>query len=179
METADSTVENTREALRVVEGAARSAVDVLMSGLLIEDKRGQSAVERLRVYCCECRDSLQSLEVARLVRWLVDDVDGGVGRPGERASDWARAAVQIHARASRVARLLREQGSLLAEQALIDLLSLHLAEVEDNPRYAFLTSELRSAADGRHFQGPLTVLEEVFGRPSAVVTLPTCPPRYL
>ena len=164
--------ERLRRALNDAESSARRATEALLGDLAPVDGDVRQAVEDLRDYCRSCRDPFLALDIARLLRALVDDLDASAYAEGP-VTEWAHAELRVQALASRVARSLRDQGALHLEQCVVDLSILHLRALEEGPRYVEILGAMAELLDASEHRTPVTLVEEFFGLARRAHSLPT------
>lgn len=131
----------------------------------------------LIAHCRQCPDPFQALDVARVLRALMDDLEAGVYSHGS-LTEWAYAEVRLQAMASRLARLLRDQFEKAAEQALVAIALLHLRTLEEHPRYHQLLGEMSRVIDSSRPDRPMALTEEFLGLARRDATLPLVPPPH-
>ncbi len=166
--------EHLREALMAAEGSAAAATRALLGELSSPDAQVRDAITVVRSYCATCPDPFQALDVARLLRALVDALrlDGDVTGP---IAEWAYAEVRLQSLVSRTARVLRDQRALAVEQVLIDLSVRHLRAVEESPRYATLLAEMTRVSASPLSTQPVSSVQQFFGLARRDFALPTIP----
>ena len=129
------------------EISARRATDALLTGLPMSREDIRRPVQILVGYCIQCPDPFQALDIARVLRALLDDLDSNVDSQGSLV-EWAHTELQLQVMVPRIARRLHDQGQAAAEQALVDVTVLHLRELEDNPHHSDILREMRRIDDG-------------------------------
>lgn len=159
------------------ESSTRTAAEALLQGLPPVPAPIRGDVHILLEYCRDCPDPFLTLDIARVLRALLDDLADGAYSAGS-LTEWAYAEVRLQAMASRITRLLRDQSDLLAEQALVDIAVQHLHSLEQHPRYAEILAEMRRITDSRIPPRPVALVEEFFGLARRGITLPTQPPPH-
>lgn len=164
-----------RRLLIEAEMSTRRAGEALLQGLPTAPSEVQHETRILIDYCQRCPDPFQALDVARVLRVLLDDLHSGVYSQGS-ATEWAYAEARLQAMASRITRLLRDQNQLIAEQALVNIAVLHLHSLEEHPRYREILGEMTRIADSFAPDKPVAPVEEFFGLARRKFTLPTQPP---
>jgi len=164
-----------RRTLSTAELAARAASDALLDGLTTVNAQIMALVAVIRQYARECPDPFQSLDIARLLQALLADMDPGSYTIGS-ITEWAHAELRIQALASRVARSLRDEGAMAAEQALVDLAVLHLRSLEESPQYARILTEMNRILTSGLRSLPQSAVSEFLGMARATIQLPTQPP---
>ena len=164
-----------RAKLTAAEIAAREAAQALLVNLEPKDSLVVERVDILRDYCTTCPDPFQALDIARLLRALVDDMESDVYAHGE-ITEWAHAEVRIQSLCSRTSRLLRDQRALEVEQALIDLSVMHLRCLEEGPNYPEILAAMGRILDSSVATRPVGPVEEFFGLARTGFQLPTQPP---
>ena len=132
-------------------------------------------VDIVRQYARTCPDPFAALDIARLLRALLSDMDPGSYTVGS-ITEWAHAELRLQALASRIARVLRDEGALLVEQALVELAVMHLRILEECPQYARILKEMDLILTAGLGSRPRSAVEEFFGLARAEFHLPTRPP---
>ena len=159
------------------ERSARQAADALLHGLPAALPQFEDDVRILIAHCHQCPDPFQALDVARVLRALMDDLDAGVYSHGS-LTEWAFAEVRLQAMASRLARLLRDQCEHAAERALVAIALLHLRALEEHPRYHQIIGEMSRVTDSGRPDRPVALTEEFLGLARRDASLPVTPPRH-
>jgi hypothetical protein len=164
-----------RRLLIEAEAATRRAGEALLQGLPEVPVQVRDETRILIDHCQRCPDPFQALDVARVLRALLDDLDSAVYSQGS-ATEWAYAETRLQAMASRIARLLRDQHQLIAEQAIVNIAVQHLRSLEDHPRYREIIGEMTRIT--LHFtpDRPVPPADEFLGLARRDFTLPTQPP---
>lgn len=163
-------------ALTAAETAARLASHSLLHGLPTVSSGLRDRVEPLIAYTSTCRDPFPALEIARLLRAILEDMQGAVYARGS-ITEWAHVELRIAALTSRISRTLRDERQWKAEQSLVDLAVLHLRALEESPQYAEILEEMtriQNSGQGVRHTAPT---EEFFGLARGDVILPTQEPE--
>jgi len=130
----------------------------------------------LIAYTSTCRDPFLALDVARLLRAILEDMQSAVYSRGS-VTEWAHAELRIAALTSRISRTLRDERQLKAEQALVDLAVLHLSVLEESPRYAEILEEMSRIQDSGEGVRHAPPVEEFFGLARGEIVLPAHEPE--
>lgn len=165
------------EVLARAESAAGHAALVLLDGLPPCDGEPHECVTALVDYARRCPDPFQSLDMARLLRAFLDDMDPHAYSRGT-VTEWAYAEVRLQALASRSVRVLQDQGETDAQQALTRLALIHLRALEEGPRYPEILGEMARIVDANVGIRPVSIKDEFFGLARRDALLPTSDPTH-
>lgn len=164
-----------RSMLLAAEDSARSAADEILLGISHPDRQVRAILEPLVDYCRTCPDPFQSLDIARVLRALVEAVEARFDQD-HAITEWAFAELRVQALCARVSRVLRDEGAHDAEQALVDLSVMRLHALEDGPHYPSVLGEMARIVDSGIVTRPVAPVEEFFGLARQTCWLPVRPP---
>ena len=151
-----------RQALDCAEAAAREAVAGLLAdiGSAPECVRVQAAI--VADYVKRCQDPFQALDIARMLRALVVDVDAGIYNHGN-VTEWAYAEIRLTALVARTCRLLGDERQPVTEGAVFVLGARHLELLEQSPRFLSIFTEMARILDSGGGVQPRSAATEFFG----------------